>query len=172
MKLRLTLGTLGTLLIIAVAMLQSFPAADESGPAAIYSRGTLHVMDLSGGGLAYSWSHDGGRTWRHASADLGGSAGVWDFRASAAFDEAVAVVKVEKGDGTDVVKAFRFTGLAGNPTLSQVLDVGDGDLAMRGAVTGGGTRFDFETVGFTPTGKIVTSFGDKAHPTAALAIEQ
>lgn len=135
------------------------------------SRGTLHTVAMEGSSFRYSWSHDGGRTWRDLVQPVGGDAASWDFRAHAGFDQTVVSVHVQKADGDDAFRVFRFTGLAGDPTLLEVLEVGLADAAFRGALTGGGSRFDFQTISFLPTGKVVTSFGDSVHDTPALAIE-
>ncbi len=135
-------------------------------------QGGLHVVSAASRSFSYSWSHDGGRSWDKMTIPTGADIGVWDFRASATFDEVVIAAQLRGPGDKDHFKLYRITGATGTPSLTEILDMGNGDDQFRGDVTGGGNRFDFMTLGFLPGGKVVASFGDKSTKGApALAIE-
>ena len=148
-----------------------------SGILRVDSLGRLHVFEQGEGGFTHHLSVDGGRsyarTWHPLPPDL--IAVSWDAVANGALDAAAVSILAE--DSADVETArsrtlvYKLDDLSGAGTR-RILQLGEGDLHFGHAFTASSApRFDFVTVGMLPDGRVVTSFGDAAHPTPRLAIE-
>lgn len=149
----------------------------------IDSAASLHALDAEYGvtEMRYSWSHDGGSTWTGQVIPLEGRVRHAELLVNAALDQVLVMVAVhlttepdeQLGPGPEIPNRFllyRFRGLAGQPVLAEILDVGNGDHPLNG-FQGQGDRFDFLSMGLLPSGKAVVSFADLDHFPAAVAIE-
>lgn len=161
-----------------------FSYPDGTTPEGIHqvdSAGRLHevVRKPGDGAFAYRVSDDGGRSWRSTTVSLPANHVIEeiDFRANAA--AGVAAVGIHGHDNTedaDQDLAYKLDISRPRPRLARSYEVGLGDVNGASGV-GEDVRFDFETVGIFPDGRIVLSFYDSTTTTdgdvqPALAIEQ
>jgi hypothetical protein len=138
--------------------------SDPEGLFQVDSAGRVHNVIPSSDRAAFDYrtSDDGGTNWKAITVTLprNHSINEIDFRANrAAGVAAVALRAHDAMSGTDQDLVYKFDVTGVGPRLTRMYEVGLGDV---GAVAGVGNevRFDFESVGIFPDGRVAVSFLD------------
>jgi hypothetical protein len=141
------------------------------------SRGWLHDVGFADNGatVVYRLSTDGGRSWRESRVPLPAGYVVEkaDHKANGGLGVSVVAVHAHHRDpagDTDRDMVYKFAYDDAGVALQKLYYVGKGDQDF-GQDVSASLRFDLESVGLLPDGKIVASFVDSEHLTPATAIE-
>lgn len=143
------------------------------------SRGYLHQVEFTTQDtFVYRTSTDGGKSWTEHTQTLpgnyrmtDGALSLYDFKAHGGLDATAIVVHATDAEaGVDQDIIYRFQNAVAGPIETEVLYVGRADVSYVSGVSTA-ERFDFQTMGFLPDGRIVVSFADLESSDPQIAIE-
>ncbi len=124
------------------------------------SQGRIHDVSADSTRLEYRISSDRGKTWKSLTATLpkGHSTAEFDYRVNAALGIAVIGIHANTAEG-DQDLLYKLDISSGRPRITRLYEIGKGDVDAAAGL-GRDVRFDFETVGIFPDGRLAISFLD------------